>query len=59
MKPLAEDARREVVLVFVRAPVRGAVKTRLAATVGDDAALAVYRWLAERTLRALGAPART
>jgi rSAM/selenodomain-associated transferase 1 len=31
----------------------GAVKTRLAATVGDQAALAVYRWLAERTLRVL------
>lgn len=40
-------------LVFVRAPTRGEVKTRLAATVGDQAALAVYRWLAERTLRSL------
>jgi rSAM/selenodomain-associated transferase 1 len=59
MKSLAQDARGEVVLVFARAPTRGAVKTRLAATVGDDAALAVYRWLAERTLRALGGPART
>lgn len=40
-------------LVFVRAPTPGEVKTRLAATVGDQAALAVYRWLAERTLRGL------
>jgi glycosyltransferase A (GT-A) superfamily protein (DUF2064 family) len=45
-----EQADREVVLVFVRAPKIGAVKTRLAVTVGDPAALAVYRWLAERTL---------
>ncbi len=38
-------------LVFVRAPARGRVKTRLAASVGDDAALRVYRRLAEHTLR--------
>jgi rSAM/selenodomain-associated transferase 1 len=48
-----EEARRELVLVFVRPPRSGEVKTRLAATVGDQAALAVYRWLAERTLQAL------
>jgi uncharacterized protein len=40
------------VLVFVRAPERGRVKTRLAAEVGDDAALAVYRALAERAFAA-------
>ncbi|MFO0629236.1 MAG: hypothetical protein U0325_26915 [Polyangiales bacterium] len=50
---------REVVLVFLRAPVHGAVKTRLAATLGPTAALSVYRWLATRTLDALGDPART
>lgn len=42
---------RRAVLVFVRAPDRGTVKTRLAAAVGDDAALRVYRRLAEHTLR--------
>jgi rSAM/selenodomain-associated transferase 1 len=39
------------VLVFVRAPVRGTVKTRLAASLGADAALRIYRRLAEHTLR--------
>ncbi len=53
-----EQADREVVLVFLRAPKIGAVKTRLAVTVGDPAALAVYRWLAERILNALGAHPR-
>lgn len=42
---------RRAVLVFVRAPERGAVKTRLAAAIGADAALRVYRRLAEHTLR--------
>lgn len=37
-------------LVFVRAPVRGRVKTRLAREMGDDAALRVYRRLAEHTV---------
>lgn len=39
------------VLVFVRAPELGRVKTRLAAAIGDAAALRVYRRLAEHTLR--------
>ncbi len=38
------------IVVFARAPVRGQVKTRLAAGVGNDTALAVYRQLLERTL---------
>ena len=37
--------------MFVRAPEPGAVKTRLAAAIGPAAALAVYRRLAEHTLR--------
>ena len=37
-------------LVFARAPVAGAVKTRLAATEGAQRALAVYRSLLEATL---------
>ena len=40
------------VLVFVRAPVAGRVKTRLAAEIGDAAALRVYRRLAEHAVSA-------
>jgi len=43
---------RCAVLVFVREPVRGRVKTRLAAEIGDAAALLVYRRLAERAVAA-------
>jgi purine-nucleoside phosphorylase len=46
-----------VLLVFVRAPERGQVKTRLAADIGADAALAVYERLGLHTVdaaRALG-----
>lgn len=39
-----------MLLVFVRAPRAGHVKTRLAAAIGDQAALRVYRRLAEHTL---------
>ncbi|HEU4884842.1 MAG TPA: TIGR04282 family arsenosugar biosynthesis glycosyltransferase [Longimicrobium sp.] len=49
---------RRALLVFVRAPRPGRVKTRLAAAIGDPAALRVYRRLAEHTLaeaRALAA----
>lgn len=41
---------KRVVLVFVRAPQRGRVKTRLAAGIGPDAALRIYRRLAEHTV---------
>jgi len=47
-----------VLLVFVRAPEAGRVKTRLAAAIGAQAALRVYRRLAEHTMvqaRALAA----
>lgn len=47
----ARSKPRRAVLVFVRAPVPGTVKTRLAAAIGDEAALRVYRRLAEHTLR--------
>jgi len=48
------DAARSAprtVIVFVREPVRGRVKTRLAAEVGADAALRVYVRLAEHAVR--------
>lgn len=38
--------------IFAKEPVPGRVKTRLASAIGDDAAAAVYREIAERTLRA-------
>jgi uncharacterized protein len=41
------------VVVFARAPERGRVKTRLAATVGAAEALAIYRKLAEDVTRAV------
>jgi rSAM/selenodomain-associated transferase 1 len=39
------------ILVFVRAPEIGRVKTRLAASLGAEGALRVYRRLAEHTVR--------
>lgn len=38
------------VLLFLKAPRPGFVKTRLAASIGEDAACSVYRQLAEHTL---------
>lgn len=42
-----------VVVVFLKEPVAGRVKTRLAADIGDDEALRIYRALATETVRAL------
>lgn len=44
---------RPRVIVFARAPERGKVKTRLAATLGDDAALALYTRLGARVIASL------
>ncbi|HEX2094514.1 MAG TPA: TIGR04282 family arsenosugar biosynthesis glycosyltransferase [Longimicrobiaceae bacterium] len=52
---------RSAILVFVRAPEAGRVKTRLAAEIGAEAALRVYVRLAEHALaeaRAAGAEVR-
>ncbi len=43
---------RAAVLVFVRAPEAGLVKTRLAAEIGPEAALRVYKMLAEQAVAA-------
>lgn len=48
--------RRATVLVFVRAPIRGAVKRRLAREVGDRAALAFHRRTTDALLRRLRRP---
>ena len=36
-------------IIFIKNPIKGKVKTRLANTVGDDKALAIYSQLLERT----------
>lgn len=46
----------DVLVIFARAPERGRVKTRLAAAVGDDAALACYRALGAAVVRAVRPP---
>lgn len=41
------------VLLFLKAPRPGTVKTRLAASIGTEAALSIYRSLAERQVERL------
>jgi len=41
------------ILLFLKAPMLGFVKTRLAVTVGDETALEIYRTLVERQIKAL------
>ncbi|HEU0016429.1 MAG TPA: TIGR04282 family arsenosugar biosynthesis glycosyltransferase [Longimicrobium sp.] len=48
--PARNKPPRRALLVFVRAPVRGRVKTRLAREMGDDAALRIYRRLGAHTV---------
>jgi uncharacterized protein len=43
-------------LVFARVPERGRVKTRLAAELGDDRALELYRAMVRDTLQSIGQP---
>lgn len=42
---------KEALIIFARNPVRGKVKTRLAATMGDDKALSIYQSLLEHTVQ--------
>lgn len=41
--------KEEALIIFVRKPVLGSVKTRLAATLGPEAALAIYQQLLKHT----------
>ena len=41
---------REAIIIFVRNPELGKVKTRLAATLGDEEALDIYNQLLDHTL---------
>jgi rSAM/selenodomain-associated transferase 1 len=43
------DSTNEVLLIFVKNPEKGKVKTRLARTIGDQEALAVYKKLLKTT----------
>ena len=42
---------KDLVMVFLREPLKGKVKTRLAATVGEDDALNIYRRLLYHTIK--------
>lgn len=50
-------ARRSTLVVFAKAPVPGRVKTRLAADLGDDEAVRIYRAIGSETVRAVRAGA--
>jgi rSAM/selenodomain-associated transferase 1 len=41
----------DLIIVFLRAPEKGKVKTRLAATIGDEKALEVYTRMLEHTIK--------
>ena len=41
--------KSDLLIIFVKNPILGKVKTRLAATIGDQRALAIYKQLLEKT----------
>ena len=41
----------DALIIFTKNPIPGQVKTRLAATIGDDKALAVYKQLIHYTMK--------
>lgn len=45
---VVERSRNMALIIFIKNPILGKVKTRLAATIGDAAALAVYHKLSQR-----------
>lgn len=48
--PARNPAGRRTLVVFARAPLQGRVKTRLAAGIGPEAALAVYRTMGRKVV---------
>lgn len=42
---------KQALIIFARNPIRGKVKTRLAATLGEDKALSIYQSLLEHTVQ--------
>ncbi|MDD9302011.1 MAG: TIGR04282 family arsenosugar biosynthesis glycosyltransferase [Desulfobacter sp.] len=51
-KNMSLQKNKEILLIFVRAPERGRVKTRLAKAVGDEKALALYKQFSKASLDA-------
>ena len=45
----------QTVVLFVKPPIPGRVKTRLARDIGDDAACSIYRRLADYTIQQIQA----
>lgn len=54
LRGMMHQLQSDAVVVFARLPVPGQVKTRLAATVGNEAAALFYQRCAERVIAALG-----
>lgn len=52
MQPGNTSPEKKALIVFLKPPVKGRVKTRLARSVGEQQALAVYRALVQLTLKA-------
>lgn len=50
MGQMAESREKSILIIFVKNPVCGKVKTRLGKTIGDDLAVKVYELLLQRTL---------
>ncbi len=44
------DSEKNALIIFVKNPIKGQVKTRLAETVGDEKALEIYNYLLQKTL---------
>jgi uncharacterized protein len=51
---LLTNTVKNAIIIFVRNPVSGKVKTRLAKTMGDDKALLIYQLLLEHTRQVTG-----
>jgi uncharacterized protein len=51
---LLTNTVKNAIIIFVRNPVSGKVKTRLAKTIGDDKALLIYQLLLEHTRQVTG-----
>jgi uncharacterized protein len=45
-----EIVSENALIIFIKNPIKGKVKTRLATTVGDDKALEIYQYLLRKTL---------
>ena len=44
------ESEKNALIIFVKNPIKGQVKTRLAETVGDEKALEIYNYLLQKTL---------